>query len=259
MQNHPDIPGPTDTPGPQERSDLAYAGHVRHFVEKARVSVQVHLTHLEKAGRDDPLSRGILPDLVRIEDHIENSIRAAMDSHPVWTQWASKQRRASPLLVGAVLSRCDITVLDTVSQMWAHLGFAPGQKRVKGEKMTFDAIGRTWCWRLGDYLLKTSPRFLAVYHARKEHAQARVLAAGGAIVPQKRGQEIAAPNMGALHLHNQALRYMIKVWLACAWLVWRAALGLPVPPPYPMAVMGHDVAHTYKPDDFTDTEEAPSE
>lgn len=236
----------------EELPPFAYAGRLRHFIEKSRVSVQVHLAHLEKRKRDDTLAREVLPKLVDIENTIENSIRASANAHPVWTQWASHMRRASPLLVGAVLSRADITRLHTVSSMWAHYGFAPGQKRLPGLKITYDAIGRTWCWRLGDYLLKTSPRFQAVYHQRKDYLTQRVLAVGGKIEPQKKGQKVLEPNLGALHLHNDALRYMIKTWLACAYIVWRRAEGLSIVEPYAMAHLGHAPEHKYQPEDFVD-------
>ena len=242
---------------PTEKEELppfAYAGRLRHFIEKSRVSVQVHLAHLKKRKRDDQLARDVLPRLVEIEDIIENSIRASAQAHPVW-KWASKTRRASPLLVGAVLSRADITRLHTVSSMWAHYGFAPGQKRLPGQKITYDAIGRTWCWRLGDYLLKTSPRFHQVYQMRKDYLTQRILAGGGKIVPQKRGQKVLEPNLGALHLHNDALRYMIKTWLACAYIVWRGAEGLPIAEPYAIAHLGHAPEHKYLPEDFVDAPE----
>lgn len=42
------------------------------------------------------------------------------------------------------------------------------------------------------------------------------------------------------HVHYQALRKMIKLFLACFWLVWRQVEGLPVSKPYAIDKLGHD-------------------
>jgi len=42
------------------------------------------------------------------------------------------------------------------------------------------------------------------------------------------------------HIHNRALRKMIKLFQACLFLVWREAEGLPPTKPYAIDVLGHD-------------------
>ena len=54
------------------------------------------------------------------------------------------------------------------------------------------------------------------------------------------------------HVHNRALRKMIKLFLAHLWQVWRQAEGLPVPEPYALAELGH--SHYLDPWDFVDRE-----
>ncbi len=46
--------------------------------------------------------------------------------------------------------------------------------------------------------------------------------------------------ISAGHVHNQALRKMIKLFLACLWLKWREAEGLPVTKPYAIDKLGHN-------------------
>ena len=43
----------------------------------------------------------------------------------------------------------------------------------------------------------------------------------------------------ATHITKRAMRKMIKLFLSHLWLVWRAAEGLSVTSPYPIAVLGH--------------------
>jgi hypothetical protein len=41
------------------------------------------------------------------------------------------------------------------------------------------------------------------------------------------------------HIHNMALRKMIKLFLACLWLTWREGLGLSITKPYAIEKLGH--------------------
>jgi len=42
------------------------------------------------------------------------------------------------------------------------------------------------------------------------------------------------------HIHNRALRKLMKLFLALLWEKWRTLEGLPVRPPYAKAILGHD-------------------
>jgi hypothetical protein len=42
------------------------------------------------------------------------------------------------------------------------------------------------------------------------------------------------------HIHNRALRKMIKLFQACLFLIWRETEGLPATKPYAIDVLGHD-------------------
>ena len=193
---------------------MEFAGRIRVFTERSRVAVQVHLAHLALQGRDDPLAARVLPMLQAVEDVIEEDIQVWASHHPVWA-WAGRVKGSGAMVTGAVMSRCDITRVNTVSAMWAHYGFAPDQRRTAGEKLTYDAIGRTLCWRLGSQLLKANGAFKALlYDERKVYLQARVAGQGGIIRPAKKGKPAEGVDDTLGHVHNSAMRYMIKGDLA---------------------------------------------
>jgi hypothetical protein len=52
------------------------------------------------------------------------------------------------------------------------------------------------------------------------------------------------------HIHNRALRKMIKLFQACLFLTWREAEGLPATKPYPIDILGHN--SIIKPWEMTD-------
>lgn len=236
------------------QSGLAFAGGIRVQAERMRVGNQVRMSHLALGGRKDALAELIQPKLEEIEELIEHAMQREAQESVVWP-WASRVKGTGGqgMVVGAVMSRVDIYRVNTVSGMWAHFGFAPGQKRVKGQKIDYDAVGKTWCWRLGDCLLKANGKFKAVYDKRKEYEVARVLARGGKVKPAK--SKMGESDMSLGHVHARAMRHMIKVYLACMYKVWREGLGLPVQPPYIIGradASGHVHTTEYMPEEFAD-------
>ena len=227
-------------PTEQAVSEIQFAGRIRHFVEKARIACQVHLAHLDKQEREDPLAQRCLIHLEAAEEEIEAEMRQWCRTQPVWEAWGSKVKGCGPMVLGAVMSRVDIKRVNTVSAMWAHFGFAPGQHRVKGEKLTYDAIGKTWCWRMGKQLMMANGIFKAVYDKRRAYEEGQAVVRGQLVVTAKKGKEVKENEITTLHVHNRAERYMIKMFLACLWLVWRGTEGLPVVSPYILGRPGGD-------------------
>ncbi len=154
-------------------------------------------------------------------------------------------------------------------------GRAP--KRVPGQKLPYNAQLRTLCWRVATSLMKAGvrerctkcgqligqtkrkthecpdPTFVAIattkfgayYLKQKVAYQQRYEKAGVRIVPAeelpKKGGKRYEPEgiISEGHVHNQALRKTIKLFLACLWLSWREAEGLPLSEPYAIGIMGH--------------------
>lgn len=163
-----------------------------------------------------------------------------------------------------------------------------GEKRTAGEKLSYNSQLRSMCWRLGGSLLKAGLRkkcsicgallgeqgiekhkcsnakfsivgtsnFARYYLTQKESYNQRYLNSGWQIVPatqlpKKNGKKVEGEGfISEGHIHNMALRKMIKLFLACLWLSWREGLGLPVTAPYAIAKLGHD--SFIKPEDMVD-------
>lgn len=120
------------------------------------------------------------------------------------------------------------------------------QRLVRGEKTTYNTQLRMMCWRLGGALLKAKGRFYGVYLQEKDLYTQRFLNRGFKIVPAsqlpkdakgKKREEQKYVSEG--HIHNMAMRKMIKLFLACLFMVWREAEGLPTASPYVIEKLGH--------------------
>lgn len=140
--------------------------------------------------------------------------------------------------------------LPTISALSKYSGFdvknGKAPARAKGSKTTYNSRLRSMCWRMASSLLRAKGKYYEYYLAQKERYTQRYLAEGKQIVPAtslpkvegKRRETDAFISEG--HVHNQALRKMIKLFLSGLWLTWREAAGLPVTKPYPIDQLGHD-------------------
>ena len=79
----------------------------------------------------------------------------------------------------------------------------------------------------------------------KEKYIKRYISNGGKIVsanrlPKDNGKRYETEKIiSEGHIHNMALRKMIKLFLGCLWLSWREAENLPIRQPYSHEYQGH--------------------
>ncbi len=154
--------------------------------------------------------------------------------------------------------------LTTISALYKYSGFdvqngkAPARER--GSKTTYNSRLRSMCWRLGSSLLRARGKYYEYYLAQKEKYEQRYANNGTKIVPtlslpkNEKGKRYEPDGIiSEGHVHNQALRKMIKLFLSCLWLAWREAEGLPVTKPYAIDQLGHD--SFISPEDMADRPE----
>lgn len=145
----------------------------------------------------------------------------------------------------------DLPYADTISALWKFAGRDVGEdgkapKRTVGKKLTYNSQLRSMTWRLGTSLMRAQGKFYDYYISQKTRYEERIKASGRKIVPVtelpkingKRTETVELISEG--HVHNMALRKMVKLFLACLWLEWRKAEGLPLTKPYAIEQLGHD-------------------
>lgn len=158
-------------------------------------------------------------------------------------------------LYAQLLARIDdIGKFDTISKLWRHAGWAPGDHPKRGEKRHYDAKLKGIMWNVVQSFIKqqTSPYADEYYtykeRKRREHPHAICNKCGGQA--EKQGQKWKCTECGQgaqnralkytdAHLHAMAIRKTAKLFLSQLWLKWRESEGLPVSEPYVQAVMGH--------------------
>jgi hypothetical protein len=193
-------------------------------------------------------------------DTLEAQIRRALGVYAESQdlgKWAMAQVGIGPVIAAGLLAHIDLEKAPTVGHIWRFAGLDPTMIWEKGKKRPFNASLKTLCWKIGESFVKVSGRADAVYaqiykkrkeleierNERGEFAEqaAKMLATR----PTHAQRSIYA--LGKLpdgHIHARAKRYAVKLFLAHYWERGRELSGLPVPLPYPIAILGH--AHHLK-------------
>ena len=206
-------------------------------IEKRRVATQVRHTHLEKQGKEDPETTELLRRLLEFEEYLDNRIGALIESHPVWP-WAERVKGVGRENLPKIVGFIDINEADKVSSLWKFAGFAvedgKAPKATPGQKLDFNKQLRSMCWRLGKSLLRAKGVFYEYYLKEKEKYVTGYRNKGFQIIPAaelptEKGKKYEPEGViSEGHVHNQATRKMIKLFLSCLWVAWREAVGLPV-------------------------------
>lgn len=221
-------------------------------IEKLRVASQVRQSHLGLQGRQDPETAELYRRINDLEEYVDGRVAILIAGHPAYN-WFSKVKGIGKENIGKVVAPIDIDRAGTISSLWAFAGFAPdpetgkAMRRVKGGgKLTYNSQLRSMCWRLGSSLLRAKGKFYQYYNHQKDRYTEQFTNRGIRIVPatslpKKDGKRYEPEDIiSEGHLHNMAMRKMIKLFLGCLWLTWREAEGLPLTEPYAIGILGHD-------------------
>jgi rubrerythrin len=242
-------------------------------VEKLRVASEVRQSHLTRQGKQDAETDELHRRLSDLEDYVDGRVTELIRSHPAYP-WFSRVKGVGGENIGKVIAPIDIERAKTISALWKFAGFAvedgSAPRRVKGGgKLAYNSQLRSMCWRLANSLKRAKGCFYEYYIREKEKYQERFLSQGLKILATPSGRWVCA-NCGASwarqrdissccdspqiekklrqeppgviwlgHLDAMAVRKAIKLFLACLWLVWREAEGLPVTKPYAIEKQGH--------------------
>jgi hypothetical protein len=179
------------------------------------------------------------------------------DSSPVEAKWAYDQIGIGPVLAAGLAAHIDVTKADSISSLWKFAGQAPGfDRKVKGEKLSYNARLKTLCWKLGESFVKVSGKEGATYGrlyadfkrdevSRNENGQyaeaaKRELENKKFKTDNATKKRLKEGKLADAHLHARAKRRTVKVFLSHYWTKGREARGLPVREPYAQQILHHD-------------------
>jgi len=242
-------------------------------VEKLRVASEVRQTHLALQNKQDPENDELHRRLKDLEEYVDGRVADLIKAHPAYP-WFSRVRGVGGENIGKVVAPINIERAKTISGLWKFAGFSvedgSAPRRVKGGgKLLYNSQLRSMCWRLASSLKRARGKFYEYYSKEKGKYTERFENQGYKILATPSGRWVCS-NCGASwgkqrditpccdkqqiekklrqeppgviwvgHLDAMAVRKMIKLFLACLWLVWREAEGLPTRSPYAIEKQGH--------------------
>jgi hypothetical protein len=220
-----------------------------YFIQKARVACQVRESHLLRGKREDTSTTEVKKKILELENWLNYKLEEIIEIHPAHP-WFSKVRGIGGINIGKVICLIEIEKCPTISSLWRYAIGAPiggvVEKRKKGEKLHYNQMLKTMCWRLGKSLIRANGKYADFYRSEKTKIIVRFQEKGSRVIPsaklpQVKGKKVEKDGKIALgHVDQMAMRKMIKLFLSHLWLVWRRAVDLPISEPYAFAHLGHD-------------------
>jgi hypothetical protein len=173
--------------------------------------------------------------LCEVEEHCVARARDYLKEHPTW-YWLKTVKGIGPVLGAKLLSYIDIERADTISALWRYAGLGvidgKAERLVAGEKAHYNRRLKATMYLVGTSFLRSQSKFAQIYYTEKER------------------QQRLHPELKPIVIHYRAMRKMNKIFLACLWLIWREALGLPTRKPYVHEYLGHTTL--YDPWEFSE-------
>ena len=200
------------------------------------------------------------------EKSCEKILGDVLKRFPIWNEWLKNIKGVGPISAGWIIAEFDIYKADTVSKLWQFSGMNPGM--VIGKRRIENADG-SFSFELSNELVrgdKLTKGFCAPFNKRLRAALLGVMAKGFMMSKNEyylkyyltykdrliNSENMIEENSGngkkiittwkdskPLHRDSAAKRYMVKMFLADLYAIWRPLHNLQVRPPYQQEKLGH--------------------
>jgi len=227
---------------------------------------------------DVKMNEQTIEDMKKLEHEAELRVRRVVREHPMWPWLKSIRGISEVLAGAMLSQFCITDTREVPDKKtgeiqirkgaprpscwwsFAGLGTKDGRapKREKGCEQSDGRKGLAYnSWlrtvivgRVGPSFIKAkNEKYVPIYEGYKARLQARGTcslekhkSAGSIAEWYPSGSKGAKPQPGDFctkgHMHNQAIRYMVKMFLVDFWTEWRKVEGLEVVPPYSEAKLG---------------------
>lgn len=234
-----DVVAPPRVPRTRNEAILHFLVQTHIQIEKLRMATNGQYSSLLKQGVDGPHIDQVQQRTREFEEWLKAEMERLVVGHPAWP-WLSQVKGVGMENAGKVIAFIgDIARFPTVSKLWSYAGYGvengEAPRRAKGQKTTWNENLGVMCWRLGVSLIRARGAYYHYYLEVKGMYEHRY---EGRIVKAKKGNPMPVGVITAKHIHNMAVRRMMKLFLSHLWEVWREAEGLPVRAPYAIDKLG---------------------
>jgi len=243
----------------QTTSVLKIAVRSLYDAQKLRIETGNRIAaHVRDGVLDEVWAKRLEVDfkiLEKFEMALEKEVDIALDSCDI-SPWLRAVRGVGPRMAGCLVSEIrDPGRFDTLSKLWAYSGLhtvigpsgrQESPRRAKGQKANWNGFLRAKVVGvLGPSFLKSGSEYKKLYDDNKLRLESRPCT----MSLERHNKKLAAPRDEAeeatekvqkllpngctrQHIHDRAIRYMVKLFLRDLYVEWRRIRGIPTRPTY---------------------------
>lgn len=208
-------------------------------IQKARIQFSNRLSALEReqdnAGESQQMAVVMrwLDVFQSLEEQLDKDIAKIVKTEAIFEEM-SQLRGIGPLLAAKVIAMVDIERAQTVSALWRYAGYGvkdgERERPVKGETLHYNIRLKTALYLVATSFLRCGSPYRVVYdNAKRRYEETR-------------------QDWTKAHIHQAAMRKMIKLFLSHLWQRWRSLSNLPTREPYVVEYLDHTTV--YAPEEF---------
>ena len=182
--------------------------------------------------------------LATTEKELLSDVKGLVKEVDIWP-WLESVKGCGPAMSGVIVCEMkDPARFANVAKLWAYSGLhvidGRAARREKGKKANWNSFLKTkLVGVLGPSFLKCGSPYREFYDNYKTRLENRPCS----LPPEKHKAGATAESLGPNgctkgHMHNKAMRYMVKMFVADLWEEWRKLRGLPGRPSYAEEYLG---------------------
>jgi hypothetical protein len=224
-------------------------------MQQARIAATNRKIRAELIGSPNEVITSLAAQARTLEDFVKAALDTYTASHPVG-QWCRANKGIGPVLAAGLIAYINILECEHIAAIWAYSGLVPGQRKVRGQPLTFNPELKTLCWKIGESFVKVSgseePNYGHFYLQRKAYEIARN---ENRMYAEQAARELATKKydkttetykalidgkLSKAHIHMRAKRWAVKLFLAHLHEVWwEFETKTKCEPVYVMSKLGH--------------------
>ncbi len=241
-----------------KESEVRFLVDAYYQQQADRIRSDARARELSKAGEPHEILNWLGTQSLTLEKQIK-SVLDVYVKHHIMGKWLMSIDGIGPVISAGLLAHIDINIANTAGKIWSFAGIASGKldsKWEKGEKRPWNATLKTLCWKIGESFVKVSNKEGAIYGNMYALKKAQLLAKNEAGGNKQLAEDYLAKytfgkttdaykcyivgKLPPAHIHAQAKRYAVKMFLSHFQSVWyEKHHGVPAPMPFVIAHLGH--------------------
>lgn len=184
-----------------------------------------------------------------LEAQYKNVMRV-VEAEPIYTEWLDNVNGVSVTLTARLIHAfgyCED--FSRVSNLWSYSGYAPGQKRERGEQLNYSPDAKKLGWLVADSFIKQGDRskYRTKFYDPYKSKQMRRMERAEDMTDAQLNEKPWTPPESKGHADARARRYVAKKFLKHYWAIARDMAGEDVPDEWVITHGGHEKeTHTFE-------------